>query len=349
MKEHEESDFMPSNESQEHSDEQHICTDGHLCTIGHNPDKLENTSSTSEQKEPEKTRCTKKCFIGAGIIILILGALTAFVYTRPSDDTQLKKITRVLPFPAIMVGRSFVTIEQYLSEKEALMKYFATLPKDGTAKLPADAELQKMIVETLVNKLAIKKLASNAGIALDPARVDTYYQDIVKAQPSEEDFKKQLQDTFGWTPEDFKHRIVNSIVLAMQMGEFITSNQTIQQPQRTAIDQARERVMKGEDFATVAKEVHEAQKIKMQSDLGFIKQSELPAAWASQVGDLEKDKISEIIELPEGYAVFKMIDRIKAGEETQLHLMTITVPKVTLQQVVKKYLENVKVKTLIKL
>ena len=329
-----------------HDGEDHICMDGHETN-----DRMQVTESSTNpasKKSLTKFSWKKITLIVIAVIVVVIGGLAAFVYTHASTDKTVQAITSKIPFPAMLVGRSVITYTDYYNERDALQKYFASVQSSGTAA-PAPADLNKMISDTLVNKVMVEKLASDYGITLDPKRVDAFYQNIVQSDQGDAAFTKQLHDTFNWTPQDFKTRIVDSIVLAGQVSDYITASKPMQQPQLDLINSAHTRVTSGkEDFETVANEVHKQAQVNINSDLGFIKTSEIPADWASKVTSLQKDQISDVIELPTGYAVFKLIDRNGTGADEQLHLLTITVPKVTLEQVIADYLKNISVQTWIK-
>jgi parvulin-like peptidyl-prolyl isomerase len=279
-------------------------------------------------------------------VVVVAGALASFVYTHAASNPRVGQITRVFPFPAVMVGRHAVSFQDYYNEQSAIKQYFSSAT--NKAATISDEEMSAIAINTLVNKTVVKKLASDYSLTLDSSRVEDYYQKLIEAGDGEEAFKKQLSETFGWTPDDFKTSIVGSLILAMQVGEFIAQNEDLQAPQKTLIDEAYTRVASGEDFAVVAKEVHEKARVAMDSDLGFINASELPLSWSENVTTLETGKVSEVVELPEGYAFFSVSERRGSGEKEEIHLLAVTVPKKNLEQVVGEYLETVKVRKMIK-
>ena len=274
------------------------------------------------------------------LLVAFLALATQQVYARPVDDAFVRSITRLLPYPALSVNGTTVFMKEFLAEYDALTQYFAD--QEGGAP-PAD-QLEIAIAETLVNKMVIRQLAEARGLAIDEARVEQYYQDVLASQESEEAFVQDLNDTFGWTVEEFKTRIVESIVLALQMSEAILTDEALQQSRLDTIDAAYARVVGGEDFATVAKEVNAGFDAGLEADLGYVKLSIIPESWASSVATLETGGMTEVLDLPEGYAIFRVEDRIVAAEDTQIHLLSITVPKVTLEDAVVEYLATAEVK-----
>jgi parvulin-like peptidyl-prolyl isomerase len=229
-------------------------------------------------------------------------------------------------------------LNEFLQEYDALSSYF----EDANKPAPPLEELEIAIADTLVNKIAIAQLAKQYRVILDEERVEQYYQDVI-AQDGEETFAQNLEESFGWSTQEFKERIVESIVLALQMTDTILADGQTQQARRDLIDAAYARVQAGEDFASIAKDVHAGFE-GIESDLGYVKVSQIPETWVNQVTRLSEGQTTGIIELPEGYAVFKLEETIAAGDDTQVHLLSITVPKVTLEESVEAYLSTVEVK-----
>ncbi|MBI4435353.1 peptidyl-prolyl cis-trans isomerase [Candidatus Uhrbacteria bacterium] len=278
------------------------------------------------------------------IIVVLASALVVFallstqVYARPLEDGLVRALAQVIPYPALSVDGKTVTLKEFLTEYEALQQYFG----DAGEQAPPQEQLEIAIADTLVNKMAIQQLAKMYGVELDEERVEQYYQDVI-AQDGEEAFAQNLSQTFGWTTQEFRTRIVESIVLALQMTDVVLADTSTQQPRAELVQAAYVRVQGGEDFATIAKDVHAGFE-GIESDLGYVKASVIPESWANQVTSLEEGQTTEVIELPEGYAVFKLAEKIVAGDETQLHLLSITIPKVSLEEVVEEYLTSVEVK-----
>lgn len=275
------------------------------------------------------------------IVLVVLGGwATQQVYSRSVDDPFVRTLASVFPFPALSVNGDTVSMKEFLSEYDALKQYFEG--QEGGAP-PAD-QLELAIADTLTNKIVIRQLAQARGLEIDEARVEQYYQDVLTSQESEEAFIQDLNDTFGWNVDEFKTRVVESIVLALQMSEAILADETLQQSARDSIDAAAVRVQSGEDFATIGKEVNAQYDAGFETDLGYVKLSIIPETWAASVEVLEIGAVTEVLDLSEGYAIFKAEDRITAADDTQIHLLSITVPKVTLEEIVKDYLETAEVK-----
>mgnify|MGYP001576697999 CR=1 FL=1 len=338
------------NENEEtHAGEEHLCAGTDACAMHHGEDHMikQEPSSASSEILPEQISQKKKVLVSLVLLVIIgFAGLSVYVYKHSALDKNVQMITQKIPFPAIVVGRSLITYKQYYEERDALTKYFASRQD---AEKPEGDQFNKLVESTLMNKAVVKILASNYGQVLDQSKVEAFYQNIIKTSSSEELFKKQLQDMFGWSSEEFKRRIVEDVVLAEQVSDYIQGSEGIQQPKRDLIESAKKRIASGEDFMKVADEVHIQAEVTIKSDLGLMKVSDFPAVWSDQVKNVEKGNVTEIIDLAQGYAFFKVVDKKGKEADEQIHLYVVTIPKLSLQQVVTDYLKQVKVRTLIKI
>ena len=298
-------------------------------------DRCEGACEDSKIRLFLKTKRGK--YIATVITVVVLFTLaTVQVYNKPVTDGLVRALSTVIPYPALSVNGTTVSVKEFLIEYDALLQYFSVT--DGESAPPAD-QLEVLVADTLVNKIAMQQLAVEYGLELDTEQVEAYFQSVIAGQDSEEAFATELDSTFGWTPEEFKSRIVESIVLALQMSEEVLADDDLQSERSALAQEAHDRVIGGEAFALVAKDVHSGFP-GLESDLGYVKLSIIPTAWADQVNSLEDGQITEVLNLPEGYAIFRLEERIDSNADTQLHLMTITVPKMNLEAVVNDYIDG---------
>ncbi len=297
-----------------------------------------------EQEGKQTGRGKRVLAIGLVLLVCVLGGLVfeayRLVYSRPPGDALVAFIVSVLPFPAVTVGPMTISMKDYLIEYRVLKTSFESIEDQEP---PAPEQLQEVILQTLINKKVITKLAHDYGVTADAERVDAYYLESILGEQTEEAFAQELQDSFGWSVQEFKKRVVESIVLALDTNTAVLNNQTVQAERRSLIEKARERIVSGETFSTVATEVMAPYGLK-ENDLGFFKISELPEVWRSTIDATAQSQITEVLESEDVFTLFKVAERIIAGEDTQVHLLTVTIPKKTLENLVKEYLDSVEVK-----
>jgi hypothetical protein len=305
------------------------------------------------EKEPEQTEQTelrsglsfKKRHFVIVVVILLLGGGLWFggryaVYQRPPDDALAQKVASLFPFSAIRVGDITISMNEYLTEYQAFKQSFE---QQEEASSFDDSQLQDMILQTLVNKAVIARLAREHGVKTDTEKVQELYSQTIKEQESEEAFALELRETFGWSVETFKKRVIESIVLSTQMETFVRRDEEIQRERAETAMSAYERLQSGEVFEDVAKQVNATFRLD-QSDIGFFDQSALPEDLQENLESVDEGSYGEILDNDELFGIFYVAERIPAGEDTRLHLFAVTVPKQTLQEIVQKFVDDADIK-----
>jgi len=270
------------------------------------------------------------------LCLILIGGVTTFVYTQSPEDAAVRAIVEQVPYPAVLVNWQPITIESYLKERDALMKYYES------AETPLEEGQEESVgndvVETLVNKVAVDQLAVRYGITLDEARVEEMAAELTGDDDGA--FNQQLKSQFGWTREEFEERVIKSIVLASQVSTHVAETESIQQPRREQMGSALERIEGGEAFADVATSISEQYPSVRGGDIGYVKISQLPETWKESVTSLEAGEHTGIVEEEQAFLVFKVIERVEAGEDSEVQLSAVVVPKRALQEVVDEYLSE---------
>ncbi len=283
---------------------------------------MQIAKSEISTEDPKPPQAAPVRFLPRSVFVLLaligfLVILTLLVYRLSLTNPLTRTVVSILPFPAVLVNGTMISMRDYIDEHNALLQY---MESTGNEELPSDEIVRQTILDALINKAVIRELALRTGIKLDQERVEQYYLDVVQNQQSEEVFTKELNETFGWTREQFKKRIIESIVLALQMSEYVLANAEWQAEARTQIEQE----------LTAPGSVPE-------KDLGDVAVLNLPSQWAD-VAQLPVGQRSGILESEREYVIVKVEERKEETSEVQLHLKAAIVPKKTLEDVVKEYL-----------
>lgn len=282
-----------------------------------------------------------RVLLAVGAAMVVCTGLTALTYAWEPTGTFVRTVSRVVPYPAVVVGNDVTTIAEYLRERDALEAYFVSAAQES-GSAPSEEEIAASIVETIVHKSAVGHLAAEAGVTADAARVEALYAQAA-GNADEALFARQLSEMFGWTPEEFRERVVAPVVLAAQLGESVASDAVIQQPRRADAEAALARLAAGEAFSTVAADTSSDLSAAEGGDAGFVNMSDLPPAWAEAVAALAIGEHSGVVDGNESYFIFLLTDRVGAGDTEQARLSVISIPKVTLEEAIQEYLESARV------
>ena len=281
-------------------------------------------------------------FVFLGILCLFV-LLSIGIYRQSPTSSFVRKVTSIIPYPAVIVDGDIITINDFLKERDSFESYIASM---GETALTEEV-LEEMIIDTLVNKSVMWKLTEPYNVEIDLEEVDSYYDDLVEDQGGREQFKEQLSENFGWEEAEFKERVVRSIVLALQMTDAVLVDQETQSERTSEANKAYNRLASGESFDIVAKEVNSMYQEGINGDLGYLRLSDISPEWQSVLKDLPVGVYSEVSDQYEHLIIFTILDRITAGEDTQLHVSAVVVPKKSLSDVITEYLETAKIRKFI--
>lgn len=83
----------------------------------------------------------------------------------------------------------------------------------------------------------------------------------------------------------------------------------------TRAEDLRNRVMKGEDFAELARRYSEGPTAQQGGELGDFERGQLDTQIETPVFKLEKDGITDVIQTKTGFDIFKVLDHYQAGQQ----------------------------------
>lgn len=281
-------------------------------------DVPEHEVSSSEKSR----RPLARILLFVGIVVGVLMLLTFVAYRLPITNRFTRAVISVIPYPAAMVDGHMILMDEYANEYDAIMHYMSSTDSE---ELPDDSVIQQTIMNALLNKTVIRLLAKEYGVTLDQSRVDQFYQDVIAEEESEELFIQQLEETFGWSQKEFQERIISSIVLALQMSEYVLADQSLQADARANIENELA-------YPGTSEEV----------EIGDRLVSDLPSNW-TELLNVPIGERTGILESDGEYAILTVVDRSENEEGQHVVLKGVVIPKITLEDVVTTYLQSASV------
>ena len=279
----------------------------------------------------------RNSLVALGIIVGVFAIMTSFVYRQDPTDSSVRKIIGVIPYPAAVIGNHVVTLKEYLGERDALQTYFRSSAAQSGSAVPEESAIERNIMDTISHKIVVDEMAGAANVAVDDAKVDELYASAMGgADPAV--FAEQVNTMFGWTVDEFRTRVLKPVVLAAQMEDSISADAGRQAARLAKIQAAYDRVAAGEDFATVATEASEHASSATGGDVGEVAASDIPDEWKGAIAALAVGEYSKPIEGTSEYMIFKVTARTGKDADEKVTLSLISVPKVTLEEVVQEYL-----------
>ncbi len=281
---------------------------------------------------PERRTGIQKIILSIFLCVCI-GSVIA-VYALPPNHPAALALARVLPLPAAFVGRDMISMREYLEERRA----FATSVRSASnPSLTPDAhEINRAILESMTNRVLVRRMAAELNVSVPASAIEKDWQTAAAQAGGEIKFIARLHDTLGWTPEQFRHRVIEPVALADRLNERMRIDQDLQAQVKGKAEEALRRVQAGESFETVAEAVNDPRgALGSGSDIGERGLAELPLEWAEAVRTLSPGDTTMIVEDAAGYVILRVVDRRQESGNARLRLQVILVPKLNLSDVLK--------------
>ncbi len=246
--------------------------------------------------------------------------------------------------------------------------------------------IRKEVLEELIKEKLLLSEARKESIVVQDEEVEKYLMGVKERFGSEEQFQLQLSKE-KLTEEGFKQRLGEQILIRKlvdlrigskiralsteEMREFFEENkESFVEPGRVAVNQItvevkgetkwleagkkaediHARLMKGEDFSTLAKKYSDAPSRDESGNLEFINRAELLPEFEKAISTLEVGEISNIIRTETGFHIIKLESRKEACQrefsevrreiENQLY-------RLRMEQALSKWIKELKEKTYI--
>ncbi|MBN2122751.1 MAG: peptidylprolyl isomerase [Deltaproteobacteria bacterium] len=309
-------------------------------------------------------------FLAALIVTVAIPALCA-----PQDDGSAAKVASVngeqitradLDREMIRVRQQFIQMGKPLDE----------------ARL---ADVRTQVLERLINRELLYQESRKTGIAVEDARVEGELDALKGKFPSEDEFKKalgksglsesllRLQIRKSVAVQEFISRefVGKTVISDEEMKAYYDGNQDkFSRPEqvhaghililvdpssdpseksaaREKIEAIRERLKKGEDFETLAKENSQCPSSAKGGDLGFFGRGQMVKPFEDAAFALAPGETSDIIETKFGYHIVRVIEKTPAGtmgfEEAKPPLRKVLKEKKVVEGL-SRYLERLKEK-----
>ena len=243
--------------------------------------------------------------------------------------------------------------------------------------------LKKDVLEGLIEREVLYQESQKAGIKVDEQKVNDQMAGIKKRFPNEEEFKKALA-SMGLTEEEVRtqiqrglairglidQKVANGIVVTDQETKtFYDDNpQFFKQPEqvkashilikveptaddatkaadRKKIEDIRNKLTEGGDFAELAKEYSEGPSAPKGGDLGYFRRGQMVKPFEDAAFSMKINEVSGLVESRFGYHLIKVYD--KKPEQTMAYAdvkdrIAQRLKAEKIQKAAKEYVNNLK-------
>lgn len=261
--------------------------------------------------------------------LLILGIIAFFtyctfaIYKFQSTSSFLYRVSQVIPFPAAYVNGDFVSYESFLFEVRHYMHYYESQLKldfdteEGQQQLEA---FKKQALEKVIDDAYVKKLAAKHNVSVSEQEVNdqiTILRNQNRLGSDDEVFEDVLEDYWGWSVNDFKRSLRDSILKQKVVA-------TLDSGTKDRANQALAEIKSGADFAAVAKKYSDDTSSKDSGgDIGAVERTkrDLTAQTVDALYKLQPGQVSDILNIGYSLEIVKNLENLPDGKIHAAHIL----------------------------
>ena len=293
----------------------------------------------------------KTIFAGDGVLALLPFTTHkggGVRYARPVGRIMLCLLTAVLIFATCSCGgngtsRPLATVNGMVITIDEFNKRFARDVNsllDRSSLTPEDYDrLKEEVLNILIDEKVMLFRAKELSISVSDAELAKKIEDIKESFSLEDGFDKALATRkvdYGQWKEELRKRTILEKLIAAEVNAKIQVKEAEGKayrrdhrgiyPQEKRVHVAQivvrerekaeailKRLMRGEDFAKVAREESIGPEARAGGDLGFVSQGFMPEEIDAAIFSQRPGEIGPVIRSPFGYHVFKIIEKDKKG------------------------------------
>ncbi|MBP9864726.1 SurA N-terminal domain-containing protein [Patescibacteria group bacterium] len=188
-----------------------------------------------------------------GAVILVAGAviwMAYAVYIQRSDA----KIVRTLGswLPAAQVGPKTIRYGEFLDTRDTIRIYLSSEAAKGAGLAgPLTSEVEKNALDRMIREQITLQLAENRKVTVTDEEVRAAFASLIQQTSSTmPDPAQYLTDTFHWTEDQFRNRVIRPALEEERVAQTYASTT---QEQQTAFESIMAERIKSSDVKTYLK------------------------------------------------------------------------------------------------
>lgn len=311
--------------------------------------------SKNGENKKEKKVSRQVVAVSLGIFLLLIFVALSFFVCRNHENGFAKKITARIPFPAVAVDYyHFVSLSNLNEDlqsvknfyenqdfsKEGLRVDFST--EDGKKRLKMK---EKDVLNKLIADRVIELAAKEKNIIITEEDVNQNVSRKIEEFGNEEKIKNNLEKLYGWNMDDFKKKIVRPSLYRDEMEKIIQTEykQKENDRQKDKMQQAWEKLSKGEDFSSVVMEFSQGETVEQGGELGWFSREQILDELAEASFSLKEGGRSGVVESELGYHIVEVEEKKIEDNEELIRVRQIFRPKMNLNDWLKEEMKKRKI------
>ena len=245
------------------------------------------------------------------IIFIILFGFGIYKYHWQGDWTY--RLSRIIPYPALLVNWEAVSYRTYLDDLRTLERYWSKERDNPNVYLgiPGAGEIRERLLEKLVEEKIIQIWARQSNVFLSNEEIDAEWQKFSRSQAARSATEKFLAEAYGWPKDKFQARVLVPFLLQEKVKTaLISQNRTDDAKLKARSDKIYALTQKpGAVFADIARaESDDRQSARVGGNLGYFPRGTFEPAVEQVIFSMKIGEISLPLKSSYGYHVIQLDD-----------------------------------------
>lgn len=311
----------------------------------------------SKDKDRRKVSLTTIAVAGAILLAVAFFSSWGIIYFFHDTSGVARGISRVVPYPAIVIASSSVVpYSDIVENMRAVKKFyvsqdFASQGMRVDFTTPDGVKRLKMKEKDLLNKLIedrfIERYVRENGRQVTETEVSQNIDRLLAETGGLGSAPDNLETLYGWDMGEFGQRVVLP-ELYREKAEIIFREKGKEDPRyreaRRKIDEAAGEIVSGKKtFAEAAKSHSEGSTAADSGRIGWVKPQNIDVAVANMLPSLKVGQRSEIIEGTFGFHIILLNQSKRQGDDTFYDISQIFVRKPLLADLISERLKGSRV------
>jgi|GEM_PF-485591 len=310
--------------------------------------------------EEDKTLLHLLRIVIVAAIVAVFGLLIT-VWGNYSEGWQnyfVDSVNRVVPFPAASVGwGNWISIGQYNENVKAMRQFLESKEAasgGGSFDFSTPGGLQRLsivkknVLEQLIDAKIAETAAKQQGITVTDQELADTANKIISRDGKQSENVSQLNSLYGWTPEDFRDRVIRNLLYQQKLEDKIRADGELDRSAKEKLAQLEAKIKAGENFTDLAKAYSDAPSKQYGGLLPAFTRDNAPQVLSEAAFRLGVGQISDPIEADDGWHIIKVENKFSVAGKENVQVSHILIEKKTLKQWLAERKKDFKVSVFLK-
>lgn len=209
---------------------------------------------------------------------------------------------------------------------------------------PAASYNEKTVLSRLIREAYLEKKAEELGVSVSDEDVAEAYALQEQQAATETDLESTIQDLYGWTPEQYRSKVLRPALLRQAVQEYLMETEELFAAARTEAEGVLAEVRANPDAFDTLAQTHsdDITTASQGGDLGFFARGMMVGEFEDAAFSLRAGEVSELVKTVYGFHIIKVLEVQTAedGSTSEVRAAHILIQAQTLEDWLTENLKN---------